>query len=729
MISSQTPSWRLALLRAARQGHRRSYTARRSHQTVTNLRPSVGVAASSVTAEMQAEGDSTATTALAATAAILLSAAGGASYWAHRNAGSHNTRCEESAAASAAVTTAGAIDKNKLAFQVMAALETREELQKVRLAQVVNDLKKLVAANGGDKTQQADQRPGLRKYVTMAVESISKKEREQQARERERRRRLFRSPSVHSTSTKELHEPHINMHGENVSLEGVDLLRLSASAAQKIIVALRNGGRLNKRSLMDLVAASIVGIQNQPTLINLQEPEEDDADQRPKKVTVIGDLHGSLSCLTDILEMIGPIDKLDENHVIVFNGDFVDRGEQSVEVLATLLLLRLAYPKRVYLLRGNHEDHHVAAVYGFQDEIRLKYGSSQAEDIWEGMRALFSALPIGALTPLALILHGGLPAENFNLSTLEQVSPAARRAVETTIEPNSPTEELLADILWSDPSEVETGVVHNPRGCGKCFGKDVAKDFLERHNLLYLIRGHEPIEEGFDVIDCGNNRSVITVFSSAAYPGGQGHNKGAIITLDPEDGTYNTETFVYSGQGNKCSLRRRVSSLHSLSMIKSIVGANKRKLERAFTDIQFFDGFVTVEEWEAVLSEVLELKEMPWRALLEPLVPAGARKGGLIDWKVFLDDSCAIMDDDLGSEEAEILHENHEMLLTIFRFLDVAGKGEVGKEEFKVGVGILNQRLPAERQLQDTDAIFKVLDHNSTGSIDFEEFARLFRYM
>ena len=57
---------------------------------------------------------------------------------------------------------------------------------------------------------------------------------------------------------------------------------------------------------------------------------------------------------------------------VLFNGDFVDRGSHSAEVVASLLLLKAAYPNAVYLLRGNHEDGSLATVYGMRDEVRAK---------------------------------------------------------------------------------------------------------------------------------------------------------------------------------------------------------------------------------------------------------------------------------------------------------------------------------------------------------------------
>lgn len=59
----------------------------------------------------------------------------------------------------------------------------------------------------------------------------------------------------------------------------------------------------------------------------------------------------------------------------VFNGDFVDRGAWGLETFLLLAGWKLACPRHVFLLRGNHETALCSMVYGFKGELVAKLGS------------------------------------------------------------------------------------------------------------------------------------------------------------------------------------------------------------------------------------------------------------------------------------------------------------------------------------------------------------------
>jgi hypothetical protein len=59
---------------------------------------------------------------------------------------------------------------------------------------------------------------------------------------------------------------------------------------------------------------------------------------------------------------------------LLFPGDYVDRGTESVEVMTLLLCLKLRYPERVTLLRSNEEWREMTRQYGFAAECKSEFG-------------------------------------------------------------------------------------------------------------------------------------------------------------------------------------------------------------------------------------------------------------------------------------------------------------------------------------------------------------------
>jgi len=71
-----------------------------------------------------------------------------------------------------------------------------------------------------------------------------------------------------------------------------------------------------------------------------------------KRVIAIGDIHGQFEKLTDLWKKINFNDKED---FVVFLGDYIDRGERSVDCLKFIKMVT-HFKQNVVALRGNHED-------------------------------------------------------------------------------------------------------------------------------------------------------------------------------------------------------------------------------------------------------------------------------------------------------------------------------------------------------------------------------------
>ena len=182
-------------------------------------------------------------------------------------------------------------------------------------------------------------------------------------------------------------------------------------------------------------------------------------------------------------------------------GDFVDRGFYSVETFLLLLALKVRYPDRITLIRGNHESRQITQVYGFYDECLRKYGSV---NVWRYCTEIFDYLSLSAIIEdKVFCVHGGLSP---SINTLDQIRTIDRKQ-------EVPHDGAMCDLMWSDPEDID-GWGLSPRGAGYLFGGDVVENFNNTNNLNLICRAHQLVMEGHKSMF---DNSLITVWSAPNY--------------------------------------------------------------------------------------------------------------------------------------------------------------------------------------------------------------------
>eukprot|EP00299_Pterocystis_sp_00344_P001285 c11118_g1_i1.p1 GENE.c11118_g1_i1~~c11118_g1_i1.p1 ORF type:complete len:314 (+),score=51.60 c11118_g1_i1:40-981(+) len=245
--------------------------------------------------------------------------------------------------------------------------------------------------------------------------------------------------------------------------------------------------------------------------------EEGNVQRVDAPVTICGDIHGQFYDLQELFKRGGECP--DTNYL--FMGDFVDRGFHSVETFLLLLALKVRYPDRITLIRGNHESREITQVYGFYDECLRKFGSINT---WRWCTEIFDYLSLAALVEQKTFgVHGGLSP---SISTLDQIRVIDRKQ-------EVPHDGAMCDLMWSDPEDVE-GWALSPRGAGYLFGGDVVADFNHRNNLDLIARAHQLVMEGFKLMF---DNSLVTVWSAPNYCYRCG-NVAAILELDEKGKQY-----------------------------------------------------------------------------------------------------------------------------------------------------------------------------------------------
>ncbi|CAA3011700.1 serine threonine- phosphatase PP1 isozyme 2 [Olea europaea subsp. europaea] len=258
--------------------------------------------------------------------------------------------------------------------------------------------------------------------------------------------------------------------------------------------------KMSEEEIRTLCTASSEIFLSQPNLLELEAP-----------MKICGNIHGQYRDLLGFFEYGG----FPPEANYLFLGGYVDYGKQSIETICLLLAYKIKYPENFFLLRGNHECASMTRKYGFYDECKRRYNVR----LWKAFIECFNCLPVAALIDdRILCMHGGLSPD---LHDFDQIRTMPRPT-------DVPDSGLLCDLLWSDPSKDIKGWGMNDRGVSFTFGSDKVTEFLVKHDLDLVCRGHEVVEDGYEFFA---DKQLVTIFSAPNFRG-EFDNAGAIMSVD-----------------------------------------------------------------------------------------------------------------------------------------------------------------------------------------------------
>lgn len=388
---------------------------------------------------------------------------------------------------------------------------------------------------------------------------------------------------------------------------------------EKLLAFQKSGGLLPKKDAYLMVLDVIDLLKKESTLVDVKVSSG-------QTLTVFGDLHGQYFDLLNMLNLAG---KPSPDRPFLFNGDFVDRGSWSIEVILTLFSFKLKNPSSVFFNRGNHEMLEANVIYGFAGECGSKYDM----DIFNLFSEAFRNLPlVHLINKEVLVVHAGLPGPrprvwlpgqthdpedavpvNLRACTLDEIRSVDRytelttNSYKTAVDESPRNEEkwetdtrMIIDFLWADP---RGGAGYGPsyrksRGIFM-FGPDVTDQFVATNNLKLVIRSHEVKANGF----LYDHKNLMSVFSAPNYLD-TGGNQGAFLQLSPTGpgGTIEVKPTSFS-----CVPHPDIPPMYHQRFINENHPHLTRQMSKKKVDAKVdefgdsdFAGFQGADEWEEV---------------------------------------------------------------------------------------------------------------------------------
>ncbi|XP_065600044.1 serine/threonine-protein phosphatase with EF-hands 1 [Cyrtonyx montezumae] len=516
---------------------------------------------------------------------------------------------------------------------------------------------------------------------------------------------------------------------------------LTLAQAKALLNAFKNRQLLHARYVLQLLCETKRVLKEKPNITHVSVSYF-------KEITICGDLHGNLD---DLLLVFHKNGLPSENNPYVFNGDFVDRGKNSMEILIILFAFLLIYPNDFHLNRGNHEDYVLNLKYGFTREVLKKY-KAHGRTILYHLQDIFSWLPLATLiNNKVLIVHGGISdttdldflksLERNKLKTLMKLpkSETDRKNQMTTqgisssgcteLSQSSSHAELtekerkqVLDILWSDPKKQHGCTPNQRRGGGCYFGPDTTEQLLRRYHLKMLIRSHQFKPDGYDLTHDGK---VVTIFSASNYYE-EGSNRGAYIRMNPDLVPHFVQYQVCACTDKQKNWERvKTIEESALQTLQEKIFVHKLRLTETFAKYDCNStGRIAVSDWAAAMESVLQLT-LPWRTLKSRLVKIDP--DGQVDYmSTFHYTDVARPTRQVQPTLVETLCKYRRDLQMIFNIMDEDQSGLISPDEFRKMWRIFSSHLGIHSHDAAIDKLAHSIDYNKDDYIDFNEFLEAF---
>lgn len=227
------------------------------------------------------------------------------------------------------------------------------------------------------------------------------------------------------------------------------------------------------------VRAARAAMENEPALLELNGA-----------LMLAGDVHGDFVTARAVVQRFLAM-RYDN---LVFLGDYIDRApadvSSSVPAITYLLGVKRAMPRRIHLLKGNHETNYLLPVapYQFDREVEASYPG-----LYQDYISAFREMPLMLLGSNVFAAHGGI-LKGHDAAMLRQVDKNDPAAVEA--------------VTWSDPVDAAT-----MRGAGDPYSHEELHAFLDDVDAHLFVKGHDYGTLGTAIY----GGACLTLFTSHRY--------------------------------------------------------------------------------------------------------------------------------------------------------------------------------------------------------------------